>query len=189
MRSIVFFTLGTGVGGGIVLDGELWRGGFDSAAEVGHMIVIPNGRPCPCGQSGCLERYASANAIGERVVEALQAGESSILSGQLDKDQEITSRDVLGARQAGDALAARIWDEACLHLAVAAINMQHLLNPQSVVLGGGLINAGDELLTPVREYFRKLNWKMAEDQPEIALATLGTDAGTIGAAMLAGGVR
>ena len=185
VRHLVMMTLGTGLGGGIVLNGKLWRGAFDSAGEIGHMVIVPNGRPCPCGQLGCLERYASANAVAERLAEAVRAGEQSALKPKVLGGEPFDARDVLGAMAAGDKLASRIWDETCYYLALASVNMQHLLNPELVVLAGGLINAGDRLLRPVREHFDRLSWKIAPDAPRIALATLGNDAGTIGAAALA----
>ena len=182
---MVMLTLGTGIGGGIVMDGKLQRGSFDNAGEIGHAIAVPNGRPCPCGQRGCLERYGSANAVAERFVEALEAGETSPLKARVDAGEKITSQDIAAAARDDDPLAARIWDETCLHLALACINIQHVLNPQCVVLGGGLIGAGDQLLEPIREHFRKQVWDSARDFPRIELATLGDDAGIIGAAALA----
>jgi glucokinase len=185
VSSIVMLTLGTGVGGGVILDGKLWRGTFDNAGEIGHTIIVPRGRPCPCGQTGCFERYASANAVGERLVEAIESGEASALAQRLESDERINSQHVLEAAQAGDALAKRIWDETCFYLAVACVNLQHTLNPQRIVLAGGLINAGAALLDSTTKHFEALSWKIAQDHPEIVFATLGTDAGTIGAAALA----
>lgn len=185
VESVVMLTLGTGVGGGVILDGQLWRGAYDNAGEIGHTIVVPNGRPCPCGQHGCLERYASANAVGERLREAIEAGADSVLAGAVRDGQTPTSIDVENAAEAGDALAQRIWDETCFYLAVACVNLQHTLNPQRIVLAGGLINAGDALLNRTRDHFRSTSWQIAQDHPEIVFATLGTDAGTIGAAALA----
>lgn len=181
--NMVMFTLGTGIGGGVIIDGQLIRGSFDNAGELGHIIVEPQGRECPCGQRGCLERYASASSVADRARESLTAGEKSSLSeipaAQLD------SGSVVKASQAGDELAVRIWSETCRYLALACVNMQHILNPKTIILAGGLINAGDALLDPVRTEFRRLTWKMAEDVPDIRLATLGGDAGVIGAALLA----
>jgi glucokinase len=184
-RDMVMLTLGTGIGGGIVIDGQLQRGAFDNAAEIGHTIAVPNGRACPCGQRGCLERYSSANAVAERFVEALKAGEQSSLKAHVDSGEPLTSVHVGQAAEAGDALAARIWDETCLYLALACVNIQHMLNPECVVLGGGLIGAGEQLLRPIREHFERQVWTVAEDFPRIELATLGDDAGVIGAATLA----
>jgi glucokinase len=184
-RDMVMLTLGTGIGGGIVLNGELQRGAFDNAGELGHTIVVRDGRPCPCGQQGCLERYGSADAVAERFVEALQAGEDSPLRKRVNAGETLSSVDVAAAARAGDALAARIWDETCLYLAIGCVNIQHTLNPECVVLGGGLIGAGDQLLTPIRRHFERQSWQIAKDHPRIVLATLGDDAGITGAAALA----
>lgn len=187
VRDMVMLTLGTGIGGGVVLDGRLWRGRFDNAGEIGHTIVVPGGRACPCGQRGCLERYASAAAVAERLGEAVRDGADSALAGRVRAGEALDARDVRAARAAGDGLADRIWDETCFYLALAVVNIQHTLNPELVVFAGGLINAGAELLEPVRAHYDRLSWKIAPDAPRIALARLGTDAGTIGAAVLARG--
>lgn len=187
--SMVMLTLGTGIGGGVILDGRLWRGAFENAGEVGHSIVVPGGLPCPCGQRGCLERYASASAIARRAAEAIAAGERSSIkldAGAAARGEPPTTAEaVQAAAAAGDALAGRIWDEACLRLAQAIVNLQHVLNPQRMVLAGGLINAGAALLDPVRRHVAEQTWRMTQDQPEITLATLGGNAGLIGAAALA----
>lgn len=185
VRDMVMLTLGTGIGGGVILAGQLWRGSFDNAGEVGHTIVVPDGRPCPCGQRGCLERYASAHAVGVRCGEALAAGAESNLRSVWQARGEVTAKEVQEAAQGGDALAARIWDETCVYLAIACVNLQHVLNPQLIVLAGGLIAAGDALLAPVRRHFAERTWKAAQDAPRIELARLGGDAGIIGAAALA----
>ncbi|MBI5863123.1 MAG: ROK family protein [Planctomycetes bacterium] len=182
---MVLLTLGTGIGGGVVIDNLLVRGVFDSAGEVGHMIAVLDGRPCPCGQKGCLERYSSANAIAERVVEAVADGAESLLAQRIRRGDEINSGDVARACRDGCPTAKRIWAEACNHLAAACINLQHLLNPQRIVFSGGLINAGDQLLSPLREAFARLNWRVTNDFPELVFATLAEDAGLIGAAALA----
>jgi glucokinase len=184
-QTLVMLTLGTGIGGGVVLDGKLWRGCFDNAGEVGHTVIVPGGRPCPCGQAGCLERYASANAVAERLGEAVRAGADSRLKRKVLAGVALDARDVLAAMNQGDELATRIWDETCYYLALGIVNLRHVINPELVVLAGGLIHAGARLLQPVQAYFERLSWKIAPDAPRIALATLGTDAGTIGAALLA----
>lgn len=182
-RHMVMLTLGTGVGGGIIINGRLIRGHFDNAAELGHWIVQPNGRPCGCGQKGCLEAYASASYTAQRATEALQAGESSSLSEVLRSKGQVTSEDVVNAANAGDALAKRIFDETCYYLAIACVNIQHATNPERVVLAGGMIAAGeDTLLKPIREKAAEMAWKAADDLPDITFATLGNDAGLIGAA-------
>lgn len=185
LHSMMMLTLGTGIGGGIVIGGTPVRGFFGSAGEIGHMIVVPGGRPCPCGQTGCLERYSSAAAIGERLVEAVRGGDACSLNEAIRAGREVTSRDVAAAAAAGDALAARIWDEACMFLALACVNIQHMLNVECVVLGGGLTGAGAQLLESVRMHFRRLTWHVVDDAPRLALATLGDSAGVIGAAAAA----
>jgi glucokinase len=185
VSSMVLLTLGTGIGGGIVLDGRVWRGAFDNAGEIGHTIIVPGGRQCPCGQAGCLERYASANAVVERLVEAVRGGEPSGLLAPGDAASDLSAVDVERAALAGDRLAARIWDEACYFLALTCVNLQHTLNIERVILAGGLINAGQNLLSPVRRHFERLAWKIAPDRPTIELARLGDSAGLIGAAALA----
>ncbi len=184
-NDMVFFTLGTGIGGGVIIDGHLVRGFFDNGAELGHMIVQPGGRLCGCGQRGCVEAYASAHYTAVRAIEAIRNGEKSSLKARLDQGQPVETPHVVQAAAAGDPLASRIWNETCRLLAVACVNMQHFSNPQKILLGGGMIGAGKYLLEPVRKYFLEFTWKAAQDYPDIDFATLGNDAGFIGAAGLA----
>ena len=181
-RDMVLLTLGTGVGGGVIADGELVRGAFENAGELGHMIVVPGGRPCNCGQRGCLEAYSSAGYVAAAGAEAARAHPASLLAGRLTNQGDLTSEDVVECARRGDEAAQRVWDEACYHLGIAIVSIQHAFNPQRVVLGGGMSAAGDFLLTRVREHFERLTWRLALDQPEIVLAELGNDAGIIGAA-------
>jgi glucokinase len=185
LQDLVLLTLGSGIGAGTILGGRIFHGHFENASEWGHMIVEPNGRPCTCGQLGCLERYASAGAIARTIVAQIERGQSSSLAGCVRAGEAVTSVDVAAAAQAGDALAQTVWDEACRYLAVACINIQHAVNPQSILLGGGMSAAGDFLLNPVRRHTEAMRWKLHDDHPDIALAQLGNDAGTIGAALLA----
>jgi glucokinase len=186
---LVMLTLGTGVGGGVVLGGKLLHGHFDNAGELGHMIVVPDGLPCTCGQKGCLEQYCSASAIARRVEAALQCGESSCVVGSAVRTAHsqgaINGEDVAHAAQAGDSLCLRIWDEACRYLAIACINIQHTFNPERIVFGGGMSNAGEFLLDPVVQHIGERKWNLHNDIPAVTLATLGYDAGVIGAAALA----
>ncbi|RJP37676.1 MAG: ROK family protein [Phycisphaerales bacterium] len=181
-RDLVTFTLGTGVGGGIIQDGRICRGALENAAELGHTIVVPDGLACPCGQHGCLERYASAAAVARRVEEAVRAGEPCALAGRIRAGASVDSEDVAGAVEAGDPLCRRIWLEACALLAVACVNVQHTVNPRRILLGGGMALAGETLLAPVREAYARRRWTLHDDYAEIALARLGYDAGVIGAA-------
>jgi len=182
VRDMVMFTLGTGVGGGVVIDGNLIRGYYENGAELGHIIVQPGGRQCSCMQYGCVEAYSSASNLAARMVEEIRGGKSSSLKVRVDRGDDVRSEHVEQAAKAGDMLAMQIWDDACRYLAVATVVMQHVTNPQRVVLAGGMINAGEFLLQPVRQHFRKLTWVLLDDFPEIMFATLGDDAGVIGAA-------
>jgi len=181
-ENMVLLTLGTGIGGGVIVDGHLQHGAFENAGEIGHTIVQPDGRPCPCGQRGCLERYASASAVAQRYLEAARQCDSPpTLAGRGD----VTSADVAAAARAGDEIAARVWDEACRYLAVACVNLQHVLNPERIVLGGGMMNAGEQVLEPTRRHYAALRWQLADDTLQIVPALLGNRAGMIGAALLA----
>lgn len=182
---LVMLTLGTGVGAGVVLAGRVLHGHFENAAELGHMIVAVNGLACSCGQRGCLEQYASAGAVARRVVEAIEKGEPSALSDAVSGGGAIDAERVAQWAKAGDPLCLRIWDEACLYLAVACINIQHAYNPGLVVLGGGMSKAGAMLLDRVTDHVTKQRWRLHDDIPTITLAKLGYDAGVIGAAGLA----
>lgn len=182
VRDMIMFTLGTGVGGGVITDGNLLRGFFENGGELGHIIVQPGGRACSCHQRGCVEAYSSASNVAARMVEEIKAGKASSLKAMLDRGEEIRAQHVDKAAQAGDKLAEEIWDDACRYLAITCVIMQHTTNPQRIVFAGGMINAGQPLLDRVRKHFHEQTWKLLDDFPEIMFATLGDDAGFIGAA-------
>ncbi|RME38048.1 MAG: ROK family protein [Planctomycetota bacterium] len=183
-NDLVALTLGTGIGGGIVLDGRILHGHFENAAEIGHTIVVPGGRPCRCGQQGCLERYASASAVAERVREGIEAGRGEAVLEAVGSPDRVDARVVAEWARKGEPLCAEVWDEACRLLAAACVNIQHVLNPAWVVLGGGLAEAGALLTERVRAHLDRLVWRLHDDRPQIATASLGYDAGMIGAAAL-----
>lgn len=182
VRDMVMFTLGTGVGGGVITDGNLLRGHFENGGELGHIIVQPGGRQCSCFQYGCVEAYSSASNLAARLVEEVLAGKPSSLKAMIDRGEEVRAEHVDQAARAGDALAARIWDDACRCLAIACVVMQHTTNPERIVFAGGMINAGQPLLNRIRKHFQEQTWSLLNDFPEIMFATLGDDAGFIGAA-------
>lgn len=182
VKDLVMFTLGTGVGGGVIADGKLLRGHFENGSELGHMLVKPGGRQCSCGQHGCLEAYSSAYFLARRAEEFIAEGRPSSLKARVDQGTLLLAEHVVEASKAGDELARQVWDEACYYLAVACVTMQHVSNPERVVMAGGLIAAGDYLLDPIRRYHKGLTWKLLDDGPDILFATLGNDAGFIGAA-------
>jgi glucokinase len=186
IKNMVFFTLGTGIGSGIISDGRLLHGSGDNAAELGHTIVNVNGRLCGCGQRGCAEAYASASNTARRATEAIEAGAKSSLKAVLGKNRQITSKDVYQHLAKGDALAKKITDETAEVLAVLCVNALHCTEPEKIVFAGGMIAAGKPLLDRIKYYFKQHIWKIKkEDGVEICFATLGEDAGIIGAAALA----
>ncbi len=185
VKDMVFFTLGTGIGGGIISGGKLLAGCGDNAAELGHIIVYPDGRRCNCGQRGCVEAYASASNTAKMAIEAIEAGAESSLKKVLEEKGEITSKDVYEHLKAGDKLAKEITDVTAKALAILCVNMLHTTEPQRIVFAGGMIAAGDVLLDRIKDYFNEQIWSLKKETVEICFATLGEDAGIIGAAALA----
>ena len=182
VTDLVMFTLGTGVGGGVITEGRLLRGHFENGAELGHTLVNPGGRQCSCGQLGCVEAYSSAHFLARHAEDLIRQGRPSTLKAKVDAGETLMAEHIIDAAKASDTIAQEVWDAACYYLAVTIVTMQHVINPERVVLAGGLIAAGDFLLEPVRKKFRELTWKLLDDFPEIIFATLGNDAGFIGAA-------
>lgn len=185
IKDMVFFTLGTGIGGGIISNGELVKGADGNAAELGHIIIYPDGRLCGCGQRGCVEAYASANSTAARATEAVEAGAESILKEVLDTNGEITCKDVFEAAGIGDKSAKEIVDGTGKALGLLCVNMLHATEPKKIVFAGGMIAAGDILLESIRKHFEQEIWSIKEEALDICFATLGEDAGIIGAAALA----
>lgn len=179
--SMVMLTLGTGIGGGIILDGMLWHGHKDAAAELGHVSIDYRGRKCACGNTGCIEAYASANSMVKRFIEAVEAGRPSSLA-QAAKDGTVTAKTISQAVKQGDKLAGEIMEETGMLLGVAVVSIVHALNPKRVVLSGGLSNAGEMLMKPLKKVVWERTFRRALEDFDIVFATLGEDAGFIGAA-------
>lgn len=183
--SMVMLTLGTGVGGGLVLGGRLLRGARGLGAELGHVVVRDGGARCPCGNRGCLEAYASGTAMGRRAAERLRAGEvgeDSPLHGLV----EVTGKTVTLAAHAGDPVAVEIVAEAGYWLGVGITSMVNALDPEVVVLGGGAMQAGELLLSPAREIVAaRVMGARHRELPPVVRSGLADDAGFVGAALLA----
>ena len=178
--SMVLFTLGTGVGGGIVIGGKVVEGRHSHGGELGHMkIEMTEPRLCGCGRYGCLEAYAGATAIVKRTREALEGDRQG---SSLAAVEDLTARDVFLAAASGDALGARIVEETAYYLAIGAMNAMHMLDPDLVVFGGGMIAAGEGFLGRIRHHVRELAFAVLAANTEIRYARLGGDAGFIGAA-------
>jgi len=178
-RDMVFMTVSTGVGGGLVLGGELYSGHAGTAAELGHMVIDPDGPPCGQGHKGCLEGSASGTAIALRARALVADGRPSSLA-DLPTDQ-IDARAVADAAARGDALATEVYGDAARTLGHAVGSLINLLSPEVVVVGGGLINAGDLLFVPLREAVADIAFAAPRERCRIVPAALGTDAGLVGA--------
>jgi len=185
VTDMIMFTLGTGIGGGIVSAGELLHGSDDNAAELGHMIIEPGGRRCTCGQQGCLEACASASHTARRAEEALASARGSSLSEVVKKNGSLTCKDVFDHAMAGDELANEIVDGTARALGQACVNMRHITEPAVAVFAGGMINAGDFLVERVKRFYEQIMWSLKAEPMRICLASLGEDAGIIGSAGLA----
>lgn len=184
-KSIVALTLGTGVGGGVVIDGQVYHGSQNTAGELGHTVVEPNGRYCGCGNQGCLEAYAGAKNIVERTEKKIETRRSTILASTTMDGASLTPRKIAEAAQAGDPIAVEIFAETGRYIGIALTSIAHILNPQIAIIGGGIAEAGEELLfEPIRAELSK----RAMDIParmKVVKAHLGNDAGIVGSAMLA----
>lgn len=180
VSSMVAMTLGTGVGGGIILNGRLWGGCNAAAGEMGHMVIHTGGRSCTCGRQGCLEAYASATALVQRAREAAaDAPESLLAQGPID------GRAVFAAAKAGDETAARVLDAFLDDLAEGVANIINVLQPELMCIGGGLSGAGAQLLDPLRRKVAPMVYsRYSRRNTRLELASLGNAAGIIGAAVL-----
>ncbi|HIX01771.1 MAG TPA: ROK family glucokinase [Candidatus Ligilactobacillus excrementigallinarum] len=182
---VVFVTLGTGVGGGIISNGELVHG-MGAGGEVGHINVHPGGYLCTCGNRGCLETYASATGV-VRVAHdmAEEYAGNSKLKQMTDDGEEVTSKLVFDLAKDNDPLAKMVVDRVCNYLGLACANLASILNPSAIVIGGGVSAAGNFLLDQVKNYFNEYAFPTIKDTTEVKLAQLGNEAGVIGAASLA----
>jgi len=186
VNDMIMFTLGTGVGGGVIIGGQIIHGAHDAGAELGHIIVQPGGEKCGCGQRGCLEQYGSATFMARRTTRALEAcDEPSLLRRVLKRKGELTSKDIQAARNAGDPFAARAWDQCAYYLALGCVSMCRIFDPDEIVLAGGMTNAGDDLMRPLKKHFKAQTWTLLPPMTKITIARLGNDAGAIGAAGVA----
>src|SRR5262245_42953995 len=184
-RSLVFFTLGTGIGGGIILNGALLEGEHSHGGELGHVkIEMTNPRLCGCGKVGCLEAYASATQVVKRAWEAM-ASRKSLLHDWLLTDGELSAKDVFDAVDKGDVLAEQMVAGRAYYLALGASIVMHTIAPDAIVFGGGMIAAGEPFLERIRRHIPKVAFPVPAARTQIRFATLGSDAGFIGAAACA----
>ena len=182
-RVLVGMTLGTGIGGGIVLDGKIYHGVSDSAGEIGHMTIDSNGRKCNCGNYGCLEAYASGPAIALRAREGIEAGVDTLLTelvgGRLES---ITAATVYEGVVREDEYANEVMKDTAKFLGAGIANLINILNPEMIVISGGVTRAGAHLFDPLRAEVRRRAFKSAEERCQIVAAEMPDRAGLVGAA-------
>jgi glucokinase len=190
IKNLVLLTLGTGIGGGIIIEGKLYLGSRGGAGELGHTTVEAHGLPCDCGNTGCLELYACGTAIARDAIERLRRGDKSSLvdlaGGELTK---ITAEMIGKAAQKGDKLALDVIARAAYYLGVGLVNIANIFNPEMIVIGGGLAALGEMLIAPGRKMVAARAFSINSKGLKIAKAKLGNDAGVYGAAAFAFDMR
>ena len=185
-KSMIAITLGTGVGGGIIIDSKIYTGFNYAGAELGHMTLVAGGRPCNCGRKGCFEAYASATALIAFTKEAMEAHKDSkmweLCGGDLDK---VSGRTAFEAMRAGDAAAKEVTDKYIYYFAEGIASIVNIFQPEVLCVGGGISKEGDILLDPVRHLLETECYsRFCRESTKIVTAQLGNDAGVIGAALL-----
>ena len=184
-QSSVFITLGTGVGGGVVMNGKVFSGSHGVATEIGHMVTVAGGLPCTCGKRGCWERYASATALIRAGRVLCAENPSCRLMTHVDGNiRTITAKDVIDLAMMGDEDCVKIFNDYVYHLVVGLTNLINVYDPEVIVLGGGVSHCGDFLLNAVRSQLPKYVFFKTMPHARVELARLTNDAGIIGAAML-----
>ncbi len=187
-KDAVFVTLGTGVGGGIVLGGKVYAGYNGTAGEIGHIVITMDGRQCGCGRKGCWEAYASATGLIKTTQEYMQENKDTAMWEMVGGDLEkVSGRTAFDAMRAGDECGKKVVDVYLHHLAAGIIDLINIFEPETICIGGGISNEGETLLAPLREIVAADAYSFKSKDvphPTITKATLGNDAGIIGAAML-----
>ena len=181
----VCITLGTGVGGGIIINGKIYSGFNFAGAEIGHTVVDPNGPECTCGRKGCFEVFSSATGLVRMTKEAMLEDKSSVMWQMNEADGKVSARTAFNAMRAGDRAGKAVVDKYIKYLACGITNTINIFQPDILCIGGGVCNEGDPLLLPLKEIVAKeVYTKNSAKNTEIVIAKLGNDAGIIGAAFL-----
>ncbi len=178
INSMILLTLGTGVGGGIVLNNQIWQGADGMAGEIGHMTLIPDGRLCGCGNTGCLEMYASARGI-------VQSYRDAIKSSAIDSSEELSSEQIYQAARDGETVACNVMKDMGRMLGIGIANLINIFNPQMIVLGGGVKDAWKLFIDATQEEVMRRAFKIPAERTKIVPSLLGDDAGMVGAAAVA----
>lgn len=181
----VFITLGTGVGGGIILNNKIYTGSHGLASEIGHMIVGENFYDCNCGNNGCLETFASSTAMEKYIMKEIKEGyKDTMVLEQVGSIEDIDTRLIFQCAKAGDKLANKVVGRMAKYLTIGIVNIINILDPEIIVIGGGVSNAGDFLINKINSFLPEYILFKEIKHGEVKLAKLGNDAGIIGAAML-----
>ncbi|WP_134704677.1 ROK family glucokinase [Ammoniphilus sp. YIM 78166] len=184
-RHLICITVGTGIGGGLIINGDIYHGALGLAGEIGHMTIRPEGGLlCNCGKPGCLETETSATAIAYYGRKAVDEQQETRLTQTLKQQGVITAKDVIDAARSGDVVSVKILHHVGYYLGLALAQMSNVLNPEKIVIGGGVSKAGDFFLEPIRENFIKYALNKVSETTDIVPATLGNKAGWLGAAWL-----
>lgn len=185
-RCAVAITLGTGIGAGIILDGRLYSGFNHSGGELGHMVIVKDGRPCMCGRNGCWEKYASASALVADTKEAMRAHPHNRMWDMVGRDPEkVNGRTAFDAMRAGDAVAKKVVDSYLEYVACGITNLINIFQPEVLCIGGGVSREGETILAPIRNYVDTEEYaRGGQKRTRIVTAKLFNDAGIVGAAML-----
>lgn len=185
VKNLLCITLGTGVGGGIILNGRIYHGASGSAGEIGHMTLNPQGQRCRCGNYGCLETYIGSAYIVKKAIREIRKGEKSLIKkiagGNL---KSVTPETIQVAALKGDKMARRIWKEAGEYLGIALSGVINLLNPEVIVFGGGVARAGELIFKPMKAEIKKRTFKTPFEKVKFTCTRFGEDLGVIGAALL-----
>ena len=185
VSSYVFMTLGTGVGGGIILDGKVWSGFNGAGAEIGHQSLVFNGKPCTCGRRGCLEAYASVTALIAQTKEAMEQNPDSMMVKWAEEHGKVNGRTAFECAKAGDAAAIAVRDRYIEYVAEGICSIVNVLQPEILSIGGGISREGDTLLNPIKEYFAVNDYNKHMKKTDLRIARLFGDAGIVGAAKAA----
>ena len=185
-RQFVAITLGTGVGGGVIINGHILSGMNSAGGELGHAVIVKDGEPCSCGRNGCWEAYASATALIRQTKAAMLNDKQSKMWEIVDGDIEaVNGRTAFDGMRAGDETATAVVKAYCDYVACGLANVINIFQPEVICIGGGISKEGETLVAPIREYVERERYsKNVEKQTVIKAATLGNDAGIIGAAFL-----
>jgi glucokinase len=183
--NFLFITLGTGVGGGLVLGGKIFRGFNCAAGEVGHITLVSGGKKCSCGKEGCWESYASVTALVAQTREAMEKHPESLMHELAKKRGKISGRTAFEAAKAGDDAGKAVVAQYARYIADGIVSCENFMQPEIIAIGGGISHEGDYLMNPVRDYVKAKRYNRFMPKTRIVTAKLFNDAGIIGAAMIA----